>query len=408
MMVRLTDPSGIETTRIQNALNSENEVSLGPGVWNSGPLFLNDDQVFEIEFGAELLGNVSEWPTGGAFDKYIPFILVRVKSDVRVTGAGSITVPEDSSYTSGTDYQWRACIALRASSNCTVDGGLTLSSRGGDGISIGPARYNLPISNDPCTNVVVDEIAADGCYRNGISIVHVDGLAVSNSTFKNSEGIAAEGGIAIEPDQSWEYVKNMTMDNCELKDNTGWGFEVQMYKLPLAVEVAIADCVIEGGSEPAASIFYRPSADEGCVISIEDTVLKSNLDSAFHVAYFHRYGSISLTNVTFERLAGHVGSLGDVRFYWDDRSHLGPFDPADYGNVNFENCGSPYKNFNVSMSDKTSSVPSIDGHVFVDKLSGAASKLYGTELWFLRTGRDGVPGRIETPSSSVGTTITKL
>ena len=66
----------------------------------------------------------------------------------------------------------------------------------------------------------------DNNYRQGISIISVDGLLVENSKFNNTWGTPPSSGVDIEPDSPDEVVRNVVFRNCTFSDNYGDGIEL--------------------------------------------------------------------------------------------------------------------------------------------------------------------------------------
>ena len=121
--------------------------------------------------------------------------------------------------------EWRMPLVIAGSSNVQVLG-LTLRDSGGDGIMVIGTR-KLRHSR----NIHIRDVVCDNNYRQGISIISVDGLVVENSVFKNTWGTPPSSGVDIEPDSADERVQNVVFRNCRFEDNYGDGIEVFLANL---------------------------------------------------------------------------------------------------------------------------------------------------------------------------------
>jgi len=83
----------------------------------------------------------------------------------------------------------------------------------GDGIYIGPGS----------TNIFIDHTIADNNRRQGMSIIDVDGLFVSNSQFNNTNGTAPQAGIDFEPNSASDLLQNISFTNVSTNNNVGSG-----------------------------------------------------------------------------------------------------------------------------------------------------------------------------------------
>lgn len=371
--VRLTTPSSPDTSQIQAALDGYDEVALGPGAWESGPLTSKTNNSFDIESGATLTAISAEFgdPTVG-LNKYKVLFKARDVSGVRVTGAGSMIVPADEVYTEsallplGARRQYRHCIRFGASQNGTVDGTLTLTSRCGDGVSMGAARYETPTIDDPCTNISITGVTADNCYRAGIVVAHVDGLTVDGCELKNSEGIAAEGGLAMEPNRTVlprvEYLKNVVIRNCNIHDNTGYGVQVQMYHTPAEVDITISDCVIKCGSGAGTAglmLAHGLAAGDVASIVLKNSQLYAHGRAAIRCHNFAR-ATLLVRGCALYRTS--VPASGDVQLQWNDSwPEITPFTAADFGTVTFRNTYGPSA---MSVVLQENALPQVTGAIW--------------------------------------------
>jgi hypothetical protein len=116
--------------------------------------------------------------------------------------------------------EWRCPLVIRGCTNVEVYG-LTLRDSGGDGILVlgGGERTHS-------SNIHIKDVVCDNNYRQGISVISVDGLVVEDCVFKNTWGTPPSSGVDIEPDSSEERVKGVVFRNCRFQDNYGDGIEI--------------------------------------------------------------------------------------------------------------------------------------------------------------------------------------
>ena len=92
---------------------------------------------------------------------------------------------------------------------------LTVSLAGGDGLYIQNA-----------TDVRLERVTASENFRQGMSVIDVDGLAVNHSVFRDTKGVPPAAGVDLEPDTPGERLSNIVFENCEFVGNAGAGFQV--------------------------------------------------------------------------------------------------------------------------------------------------------------------------------------
>ena len=61
----------------------------------------------------------------------------------------------------------------------------------------------------------------------GMSVIDVDGLRVSNSSFRNTNGTPPQSGIDIEPDKPSQLLKRIELRDIILENNSGCGLEIE-------------------------------------------------------------------------------------------------------------------------------------------------------------------------------------
>jgi len=72
-------------------------------------------------------------------------------------------------------------------------------------------------------DVAFCSVAAINNRRQGLSIISVDRLLVTNSVFRDTRGTRPSAGIDMEPDKPDELVSNVRIENSKFIDNAGGG-----------------------------------------------------------------------------------------------------------------------------------------------------------------------------------------
>ena len=80
------------------------------------------------------------------------------------------------------------------------------------------------IGSGPCTNVLIENCVVNNCRRNGMSIIHAEGVTVIGGKYANSNGSPAGpyAGIDVEPNQD-QWAKNIQIIGVYTENNPGGG-----------------------------------------------------------------------------------------------------------------------------------------------------------------------------------------
>jgi len=90
-----------------------------------------------------------------------------------------------------------------------------------------------------CSDFMFDECVADGCFRQGMSIIQGHRGTLRNCVFTNTHGTAPQAGLDLEsnpgnPDGS---ISDITIDTCRFVGNAGYGFQVSYMATPIEIEL---------------------------------------------------------------------------------------------------------------------------------------------------------------------------
>ena len=217
---------------LQAAINSGAERVLVPNMtkdWIVRPLKLAGHQELILEDGVVITAKRGEYRASGD-----SLLNARDISDLAIRGYGATVRMQKEDYISGDVLErlgwnrWfgaykkaegRMTLRLRGSTNVGVYG-LTLRDSGGDGIYV-----------HDCKNIRIQDVVCDNNYRQGISVIEVDGLTVENSVFKNTWGTPPAAGLDIEPDRPTQGIRHVAFRNCRFEDNYGDGIELNLARM---------------------------------------------------------------------------------------------------------------------------------------------------------------------------------
>lgn len=226
--VRVSERFGfdpVDSTKIlQKALDSGAPrivVDKQSGAWITGPLFGRSNQEIVFEPGVELLAKKGEFRS-----TWDSLFTLDVVSNVTIRGAGAIWRMRRDDYDSPAyeHGEHRMALNVHSGRNITVEG-LALVESGGDGIYLGVGRPE----DGPCRNIVLRDVVCDRNYRQGMSVISVDGLLVERCVFSNTKGTPPQAGVDFEPNFRHEQLQNVVLRDCRFENNFSNGIELYFY-----------------------------------------------------------------------------------------------------------------------------------------------------------------------------------
>ncbi|MBI4559429.1 MAG: right-handed parallel beta-helix repeat-containing protein [Candidatus Hydrogenedentes bacterium] len=265
------------TEALQAAINSSARRVIVPNMkrdWIVRPIQLAGDQELILEKGVVITAKRGEYRGKGD-----SVFRARDVSNLTVRGYGATVRMQKEDYIVGKvlldlDWhrwfdqyekaEWRMTLSLNGCTNVNVYG-LTLKDSGGDGIYIAGGKEKRP-----CRNIHIKDVVCDNHYRQGISIISVDGLLVENSVFKNTWGTPPSAGVDIEPDSPEEIVKDIVFRDCDFTDNYGDGIQAHLaHQRNTSAEVSILFENCRVSSRRGSGIRVTKVADDGPAGRIE-------------------------------------------------------------------------------------------------------------------------------------------
>jgi len=254
------------------------------GPWVVRPLRGASNQRIVFERGVEVVAKKGEFMGLTdcllAYDRATNVVLSGYGATLRMHRADYDAAP----YKKG---EWRHCLKLLSSQNVVVEG-LTLEESGGDGIYVGEIGERASSWKLPCRDIMIRDCRCVRNYRQGISVISVDGFLVENTEMSDTSGTAPQAGIDFEPNHRDQVLRRCILRNCDLDRNKGSGVEIVIASLDARsepVDIAIENCRMRDDKKGLAYIVQgkringyptgRISVDR-CVIS--NTTCRAGID----------------------------------------------------------------------------------------------------------------------------------
>ena len=209
-----------------------------------------------------------------------------------------------------THAEWRHGISLLSCVNVRIEG-ISVVDTGGDGLYV--STDNRRQDHDGrrgCRNVVVRNCVFDRNYRQGISVIGVDGFLVEDVVLANTHGTPPQAGIDFEPNKARECIRNVVMRRCRIEGNAGSGIEFAYGHL--------------GADTEASSIMVEDSIVIGNRRGFHYAVGEEDLDCPVDS------GSVAFRGCTFRETLGHA-------VFISKRSNCRG--AVSFTGCRFENCG---------------------------------------------------------------------
>lgn len=135
----------------------------------------------------------------------------------------------------GTTGEWGMGIDIRDAQNIEIKNVL-IKNCWGDGIYIG--------GTVPSQNILFENVTCDSNRRQGISVVHADGVVLKNSLMSNTSGVAPQSGVDLEPN-SGQTVRNVKIIGSSFNKNSGKGIMLFAGRGEVA-DIRIENCSADG------------------------------------------------------------------------------------------------------------------------------------------------------------------
>jgi hypothetical protein len=124
--------------------------------------------------------------------------------------------------------EWGMGISIAGSSNITITNPTTVGCWG-DGIYI---QNSYSGNNAVSRNIKISGHHASNCRRQGMSIISVSGITITNPIWENIKGTSPSCGLDIEPDNDAALLENIVVTNPITRNNAGCGISIDLGNLP--------------------------------------------------------------------------------------------------------------------------------------------------------------------------------
>lgn len=233
-----------DTMAIQSAINYQSDKGGGTVVLPKGTYLINslksvvlkDNITLEFKDGAIL----QSLPNGE--ERYE---IVKIMDVKNVALIGDVRIIGERNEHLGTTGEWGFGISIIGSENITIENAY-ISDCWGDGIYIGSSEKKNYSKYVEITNPTLENNR-----RQGISVISVKGLKITDPTINNTNGTAPQSGIDIEPNFSTEYLKDIKIENLNTSNNQGYGLQIYLLNYkgsenPVNIEIGIPKSLPDG------------------------------------------------------------------------------------------------------------------------------------------------------------------
>ncbi|MBN1524590.1 MAG: right-handed parallel beta-helix repeat-containing protein [Spirochaetales bacterium] len=255
------------TVILQKCFDSDADVVMVPRMespWITLPLRISRPMTVIFEEGSILEAKRGEYHNGGD-----SLLTISNTSDVSLYGYGARfrMFKEDYREPPYKKAEWRMTIAVRGSENILI-AGLQAENSGGDGIYLGRGQ-----DDKTNINIHIKDVVLKNHYRQGISIITVDGLVIENSFIEDTEGTPPSAGIDFEPNNPDEIIRRVLVKNCVIRGNYGAG--IQGYfknsnKGSEPFDITVENCTVRDNLLPVFFLGFEQGARGKLVLTNND------------------------------------------------------------------------------------------------------------------------------------------
>lgn len=244
---------------------------------------------------------------------------------LRAEGRASF-VMQKADYRDGTKYktaEWRHTLAVYGGEHVRI-ANLTFADSGGDGIYVHSVR-----------DIRLENVVSRGHYRQGLSIICVDGFLARHCLFTETCGAAPQCGVDIEPNNWYEKLSDIVFEDCAFTSNAmaGVSFYVpsRRAKSP-AFGVTLRNCRAEGNVQSGFWNVMNSKEPVRGALMLENCVSVGNGGNPFHLQ------NACATNGIVVRVKGCTfdargGAHAAAAVYLPSATAW-----HDFGNVDFSDC----------------------------------------------------------------------
>lgn len=287
------------TKALQAALDSGADKVIVPNVgqpWVVTPIELRSNQTVVFRPGVVILAKKGSFK--GVGDS---LFTARNTSNLNIIGYGATWRMRKKDYTKPPykKAEWRMGLKILGGTNITIEG-LSIEKTGGDGIYIGTEQKHYS------KNITIRNVILSDNYRQGISVISVDGLLIENTIMRGTDGTPPAAGIDFEPNSADQQLTNIVMRNCLTWGNQGHGYEMYLVKLNAKskpVSIRFENCRSIGDGRNAVGITTAPTvakAPKGQV-TFNNCEFKGSIKSGIMISKPAKALNITFRNCVLEQ-----------------------------------------------------------------------------------------------------------
>jgi hypothetical protein len=204
---------GDDTNVFQKAIDSTASagetlrIPVGAKAYNISPITFPSNANVCLDSGVTVQAN----PGYGEYDVMLS---IDGASNVQIMGYGATFEMATSEWSSDPDPEYRHCISITGGSSDVTVGGFTCLTFGGDGVYLAGNS----------SNVMVEDITANGCARDGLTVI-----SAKNSTIKGCHFINGHTGVDMEPNLDTDALNGVTLEDSFTTNNNWGGVNVSIY-----------------------------------------------------------------------------------------------------------------------------------------------------------------------------------
>jgi len=321
------------TAALQAAINSGASKVIVPymgSAWIVRPINLRSNQEVVFEPGVVVVAKKGEFK--GRNDCLFSAI---GKNNITLCGYGATLGMQKADYM-GSDYQhaeWRHVLLFVGCSDVSVSG-LVLRDSGGDGIYLGEGVYS------PCKDVLIKDCICDNNYRQGISVISVENLRITNCIFKNTSGHSPSAGIDIEPNVSKNKLINIVVSNCVSENNQGRGFTVALHnltKLSADISILFVDCYTKGCGRGLEVGTHSSEGPKG-LVEFRNCAVEDTLSAGIWIVTNSRSFDLRFTDCKIKN-ANSISAFPEKKYIFSDKEYSFPIVLRTRRQMSFEKTG---------------------------------------------------------------------
>ena len=294
------DPSDC-TAAIQAALNDASATTIlfdnETHPYITQPLFIRRSNVHLVFKSCKVMLLAKRWcfnATGASL------LSVTYVENITISGNGAAFRMWKFDYANPKYYahaEWRMALQMDGAKHVLVED-LVVELSGGDGVYVGYENVDITLHR----------IHSRLNYRQGISVIDVDGLVVRDSIFESTDGTAPMAGVDFEPDTPSEQLTNILFENCIFRNNSGWqmAFALHAYNAssqPLSI--TMKNCTCDGGFNPmnggvlvAIASQNVSNSPPGATLSFANLTVRNNPNIGFFADILPTTTKLSLHGLT--------------------------------------------------------------------------------------------------------------